>query len=222
MLVQDGPSEVTTAVKACGRERIQQLRAITLQKKKSPSFSMLRLCLLKVRKIYCSSAVNLGMIFFSRLTFLSKVNNQTYGFSINIDTGGVRFPFYARKVIVCEALWPEIGYIFWPFWQACNRAYFTLWIGIGYDCVKMKLIFPWLIGRFPDELKKFLVVCVNGGQETFRRSPLKFWGFSPLEQKTRRFDLFTQTWIHVRSRSWKKINWYVDNHGLVWWLLNQK
>lgn len=74
-----------------GRERIQQLRAITLQKKKSPSFSMLRLCLLKVRKIYCSSAVNLGMIFFSRLTFLSKVNNQTYEFSINIDTGGCAF-----------------------------------------------------------------------------------------------------------------------------------
>lgn len=91
MLVQDGPSEVTTAVKASGRERIQQLRAITLQKKKSPSFSMLRLCLLKVRKIYCSSAVNLGMIFFSRLTFLSKVNNQTYEFSINIDTGGCAF-----------------------------------------------------------------------------------------------------------------------------------
>lgn len=91
MLVQDGPSEVTTAVKAGGRERIQQLRAITLQKKKSPSFSMLRLCLLKVRKIYCSSAVNLGMIFFSRLTFLSKLNNQTYGFSTNIDTGGCAF-----------------------------------------------------------------------------------------------------------------------------------
>ena len=93
MLVQDGPSEVTTAVKACGREIIQQLRAITLQKKKSPSFSMLRLYLLKVRKIYCSSAVNLqvGMFFFSRLTFLSKVNNQTYEFSINIDTGGCAF-----------------------------------------------------------------------------------------------------------------------------------
>lgn len=117
----------------------------------------------------------------------------------------MRFPLYSRKVIVCEALWPEIGYIFWPFWQACNRAYFALWIVIGYDCVKMKLIFPWLIGWFPDELKKFLAVCVNGGQETFRRSPLKFWGFSPLEQKTRRFDLFTQTWIHVRSRSWKKL-----------------
>lgn len=117
----------------------------------------------------------------------------------------MRFPFYAPKVIVCEALWPEIGYIFWPFWQACNRAYFTLWIGIGYDCVKMKLIFPWLIGWFPGELKMFLAVCVNGGQETFRRSPLKFRGFSPLEQKTRRFDLFTQTWIHVRSRSWKKL-----------------
>lgn len=97
MLVQDGPSEVTTAVKACGRERIQQLRAITLQKKKSPSFSMLRLYLSKVRKIYCSSAVNLGMIFFSRLTFLSKVNNQTYGFSINIDTGGCAFLSMPRR-----------------------------------------------------------------------------------------------------------------------------
>ena len=48
-----------------GRERIQQLlqlRAITLQKKKLPSFSMLELGLSKVRKMYCTV-----------LTFLSKV-----------------------------------------------------------------------------------------------------------------------------------------------------
>ena len=66
MLVHEGPSEVMHD--GCdsyrGRERIQQLlqlRAITLQKKKLPSFSMLELRLSKVRKMYCTGVVKLGM-----------------------------------------------------------------------------------------------------------------------------------------------------------------